>query len=93
MTLLLFTFCSVLSKTKSNVKNILLALISVWVRQNNQTDICEGLLCYKTKIVRVFYRDVPDKMAASSKLSPQYYGVIVILKASKNFKTFNSSHL
>jgi hypothetical protein len=31
------------------------------------------------RIVKMFHRDVRDKMAANRKLSPQYYGVAVIL--------------
>ena len=74
MPLLLFSFRSVLSKTKNNVKNTSFTSIPVRIRQNNQI-----LHWYKTDYKNIFCRDVPDKMAASRKLSPQYYGVTLIL--------------
>ena len=77
MPFILFTFCSILSKTKNNVKNILFALKSVRIRQNNQIFVKDCFVI--RRIIEIFYRDVPDKMAASSKLSPQYYGLTVIL--------------
>ena len=78
MPLLLFTFCSVLSKTKNNVKNTLFTSIPVRIMQNNQIFVKDHFAI--RRIAKIFfYRDVPDKMAASSKLSPQCYGVTVIL--------------
>ena len=34
------------------------------------------------RILEIFHRHVPDKVVASSKLGPQYYGVAVILKCN-----------
>ena len=61
------------------MKNALFALIIiVKIRQNNKKFVKDWFV---TKMGRknIFYRDVTDKMAASSKLSPQYHGVTVIL--------------
>ena len=79
---LLFAFCSILSKTK-NVKNILFPSISVRIRQNDQIFVKDCFVIRRT--IKIFYRDVPDKMTANSKLSPQYYGVTVILLRIVNF--------
>jgi hypothetical protein len=59
------------SKTKNNVKNIFL-LQYKW-----ESGKIIGLLWYKTDCKNIFYCDVPDKMAANTKLSPQYYGVTI----------------
>ena len=76
MPFILFAFCFILSKTK-NVKNILFPSISARIRQNDQIFVKDCFVI--RRIIKIFYRDVPDKMTANSKLSPQYYCVTVIL--------------
>jgi hypothetical protein len=57
-------FCFV--KIKNNIKNILFVLMTVRIRQNNRRFV-KG--CFVSRWFVKFYRDVPNKMAASSKLS------------------------
>ena len=57
----LFTFKSILSKTKNNVKIPKIMLVS---RQNNRLFVKDCFV--KRKIITIFYRDVEDKMVASS---------------------------
>ena len=74
---LMFTLCCILSKTKNNVKKTLFTSIPIGIRKNNPRFVRD---CFVIRwIVRMFYGDVQDKMAASHKLSPQYYGVTAIL--------------
>jgi hypothetical protein len=58
-------FCFV--EIKNNIKNILFALMTVRIRQNNRRFV-KG--CFVSRwFVKIFYRDVRNKMAASSQLS------------------------
>ena len=69
-----FAFCSVLSKIKNNGKTTLFTSVPVRTSQNKQIFVKD---CFNIRRITkiVFFRDVPNKMAASSKLSPQYYGL------------------
>ena len=62
MPLLMSTFCSILSKTKNNVKYTLFASIPVRIWQNNQIFVKDCFVI--RRIEKISYRDVPDKMAA-----------------------------
>jgi hypothetical protein len=64
-------------KPTNNVKNILFTSISARFLQNKQKFLKDCFVI--RRIVKMFHRDVQDKMAANGKLSPQYYGVAVIL--------------
>ena len=76
----LFILRFILSKSKNKLKKNLFTSLLVRIRQNNQRSLKD---CLATRrIVKIFHCDVPDKMAASSKLSPHYYGMTV--------KSFNS---
>ena len=53
MSLLLFAFCSILLKTKNNVKNTLFASMLVTIGQNNQIFVKD---CY-------FYQNILSRMS------------------------------
>ena len=71
---IVYIFCQ---KLKTDVKKSLFASISVRISKNKQR-FANELFVIK-RIIKSFSLGVPDKMADTSKLSPQCNGVTVIL--------------
>ena len=64
----LFAFCFILSKTTYDIRILCF---------NTSKNVVKDCIVIR-QIIKLFYRDAPDKMAATGKLSPRFYGVIVI---------------